>query len=135
MPRKVIVSKESIWSRRAENYARYFEAHNLAMQMPAEIQRNMHNIVSNVDTTLNIFGELDWERNKGRIDKADFTKRIRSLPEHLTTLDFLAPWVWSKDDWNAYVHNFNALEEPTTDFEMKYSAPTDRITYEPIEAQ
>lgn len=133
MPRKVTLKKDQIWKNRADNYARYYEAHSVAMRLPDGTRQNFHDELSILEMKLDINGALDETVNKGKVSKGQFALRLSNLPETLTTLDFLAPWVWSKDDWNKYVQLFNALEDPTTDYEMKYSARTDTISYVPIE--
>lgn len=135
MPRKVIIRKQEIWKRRQDNYSRYFSMHLLAIRQPPQLAQTIANATSDF-TDLDLFGHLDTDKYRNalvilrnRIDLSQFDNPA------FQGEDMFNPWIWSKDRWPQYVASFNALPDPSTDYEMKYNRETDTIHYVPLQTR
>jgi len=130
MPRKIIIKKEDIWRCRAANYERYLSVHKRAMQINEHTRKLIVEELQNLPRpTLDIHGAIQ----RGFAWRVDIHQRIQL--EHVEGCDDLYNQIiffWSEHHWQEYVNAFNALPEPLTDFEMKYSKKQEKVYYEPL---
>jgi hypothetical protein len=131
MPRRMIISKNKIWSRRADNYAKNYQMHCFLLDAyDDETRTRVLNVINQcLPASLDIFGGLDIDMHRAALNKLeqqygyfkDFGREI------------FASWLWTKNGWNDYVHKFNNLPHPSGDYEARYNRETDTIEYIPLE--
>lgn len=131
MGRKLIVKKEAVYIRRAENWQEHYKRRELARAMVAGgYNAAVMCKILYMDLpvqTLDVDGSILEMAIDDRLKLAQIARRYDRVPGVL-----LCRWYWSAEAWQEFVRAFQALPDVLEDYYYTFDKRTDRAWLVPV---